>query len=81
MFSKSYCPFCLDAKDLLKEKDVNFKSIELDEIPTGHLIQKELETLTGHWTVPNIFIKGQHIGGCDDLYALEASGQLDSKLK
>jgi glutaredoxin len=76
VFSRSHCPYCLDAKELLKKKNIVFSSIELDEVPMGRLIQEELFSLTGHWTVPNIFLKGKHIGGCNDLHALNDSGGL-----
>ncbi|KAL9542234.1 hypothetical protein PS6_009895, partial [Mucor atramentarius] len=77
VFSKSYCPYCLDAKDLLSELNIPYKALELDQDPLGHLIQETLLELTGQWTVPNIFIHAKSIGGCDDLNALHIKGELE----
>ena len=60
IFSKSYCPFCNEAKSVFKELNAEYKSIELDNIEDGDKIQKELFELTGQRTVPNIFINGTH---------------------
>ena len=78
VFSKSYCPYCTKAKNVLAKLDVNVFIIELDNEETGAAIQAYLETLTGQRTVPNIFISQKHIGGCDDLLKLEKSGQLST---
>ncbi|EJU02839.1 glutaredoxin [Dacryopinax primogenitus] len=74
IFSKSYCPYCQRAKGVLaKHPSLIY---ELDERDDGSDIQNYLAQKTGQRTVPNIFIKQQHIGGSDDLAALERSGQL-----
>ncbi len=80
VFSKYYCPFCVQAKDVLKGKGVPFKAIELDQIPQGHQMQDALKTLSGQRTVPNIYIGGTHVGGCDDLMAKISSGTVKSLL-
>lgn len=54
-----------------------YKVIELDQDPLGYVIQQTLSDMTGQWTVPNIFINGTSIGGCDDLNALHIKGKLE----
>ncbi|GJJ78961.1 glutaredoxin 3 [Entomortierella parvispora] len=76
VFSKSYCPYCTKAKNLLAQLGVKAYIIELDNEETGAAIQAYLLELTGQRTVPNIFISQKHIGGCDDLFKLEKSGEL-----
>ncbi|KDQ12236.1 hypothetical protein BOTBODRAFT_34516 [Botryobasidium botryosum FD-172 SS1] len=77
VFSKSYCPFCKSAKALLKERNAeDVKVFELDEIDNGSAIQDFLATKTKQRTVPNIFIKEEHIGGSDDLKDLDRQGKL-----
>jgi glutaredoxin 3 len=76
MFAKSYCPYCNKAKDLLKSLKVPFENVDLDLVDNGAEIQNDLAQLSGQRTVPNIFIKGKHIGGCDKLHALHADGKL-----
>lgn len=79
--SKSYCPYCKRAKQILKDAGVtDAKIIELDEMDEGPSIQEYLQSITGQRTVPNIFINGKHIGGCDDLTSLQQSGKLKSLL-
>ncbi|KAI8143563.1 thioredoxin-like protein [Fennellomyces sp. T-0311] len=80
VFSKSYCPYCARAKKLLQDLGVEFFVIELDKDANGAAIQDYLHKKTGQRTVPNIFIKEQHIGGCDDLFAAKSSGKLDQLL-
>lgn len=78
MYTKMFCPFCSRAKKLLGEKGVDFEEID---ITMGGPKRKEmLERAPGHTTVPSIFIDGKHVGGSDDLAALNASGQLDTLL-
>lgn len=67
MFSKSYCPFCGEAKNLFRKMSINYSVYELDLIKDGQQYQDALAELTGQTTVPNIFIGGQHIGGYSDL--------------
>ena len=68
VFSKSYCPYCTRAKQLLADLNVaDVRVVELDTSTRGTEVQKVLETLTGRRTVPNIFIRGNNIGGSDEL--------------
>ncbi|KAF8890102.1 thioredoxin-like protein [Infundibulicybe gibba] len=69
VFSKSWCPYCKKAKKLLSDEysDVTLTVYELDELTDGDAIQQYLQKKSGQRTVPNIFIKGKHVGGSDDL--------------
>lgn len=79
VYSKAFCPFCDRAKALLAQKAVTYKEIKIDENPE---LRPEMITRSrGSSTVPQIFINNEHIGGCDDLFALQASDQLDTLLK
>ena len=75
IYTTSICPFCHAAKKLLNEKGVDFSEISLSKEP--HLRDRMIERADGARTVPQIFIDNAHIGGCDDLYALDAKGNLD----
>lgn len=77
MYSTGYCPYCVRAKMLLKQKNVEFTDIRVD-IEINH--RDEMEQRSGRTSVPQIFIGDFHVGGCDDLFALEQQGQLDNKL-
>ncbi|KMS95882.1 hypothetical protein BVRB_004200 [Beta vulgaris subsp. vulgaris] len=76
VFSKSYCPFCVDVKKLFSGLGVSFNAIELDTESDGNDIQAALAEWTGQRTVPNVFIGGQHIGGCDATMAMHNGGKL-----
>ncbi|VAH34091.1 unnamed protein product [Triticum turgidum subsp. durum] len=65
VFSKSYCPFCVQVKKLLTQLGASFKAVEMDTESDGTEIQSALAEWTGQRTVPNVFINGKHIGGCD----------------
>ncbi|CAO1625377.1 unnamed protein product [Parajaminaea phylloscopi] len=83
VFSKSYCPYCKQAKEILQAQELSADKVgilELDQIEDGADIQAYLGDKTSQRTVPNIFIKGQHIGGCSDLVAAEKSGELKKLL-
>ena len=77
MYSSMFCPFCHRAARLLaaKEADVELRSV--DGNPDAHA---EMMRLSGRHTVPQIFIGDTHVGGCDDLYALEQRNELDPLL-
>lgn len=77
VFSKSWCPFCVRAKYLLANKEASVKEIDVEREPAQ---LAEMIKLSGRRTVPQIWIGETHVGGCDDLFALEASGKLDSLL-
>ena len=68
IYSTEYCPYCIKAKELLNRKNIPFTEIRVDLQPE---LREEMITKSGRKTVPQIFINGQPIGGCDDLYALE----------
>jgi glutaredoxin 3 len=78
IYTTMLCPFCHMAKNLLRQKDVTFDEIDVTGRPD---LRAEMRERAGRNTVPQIFIDGDHIGGCDDLYALERSGGLDAKLR
>ena len=75
IYTTSICPFCHAAKKLLTDKGADFSEISLTQEP--HLRDRMIERAKGGRTVPQIFINDAHIGGCDDLYALDAKGELD----
>ena len=77
VYSTEYCPYCIRAKNLLKSKNIPFQEIDLTNDQTK---RDEIQAKTGWMTVPMIFIGDEFIGGCDDLYALENSGNLSQKL-
>ncbi len=77
MYTKAMCPFCVRAKALLKGKDVKFIDIPA---AMDRNKRKEMNERSGRNTFPQIFIDGKHVGGCDDLFALENSGKLDALL-
>ncbi|MQM20399.1 hypothetical protein Taro_053419 [Colocasia esculenta] len=74
--SKTFCPFCTRAKQLLTQLGAQYKVIELDEESDGSEIQSALAQWTGQRTVPNVFIGGNHIGGCDTITELHREGKL-----
>ena len=75
IFSKSSCTYCAQLKELLQQRKIHFKAIELDQLAGGRKIQQLLEDLTKQSTVPNVFVDGQHIGGYSDVVALENTPQ------
>lgn len=77
IYTKATCPFCHRAKALLNSKGAAFNELPIDG--DAEKRQQMIER-SGRTTVPQIFIDGQHIGGCDDLYALDADGGLDPLL-
>jgi glutaredoxin 3 len=78
VYSTSYCPYCMRAKALLRSKGVAFEEIDVTNDPA--LRAKMVERAGGRRTVPEIFINGEIIGGCDELYMLELNGELDTLL-
>lgn len=78
VYSKGYCPYCTAAKALLAKKSAVFTEIDVTSDPA---LQAQMVTRAGgRRTVPQIFINGAHIGGSDDLHALDAAGKLDPLL-
>lgn len=78
IYTKTTCPYCFRAKALLTQKGVEFNEIKIDF--DAALRDQMIERAQGGFTVPQIFINDQHVGGCDDLYALEAQGKLNTLL-
>ena len=78
IYTKQYCPYCHRALALLNDKGVEFTEFKVDEQPA--LRDVMIERANGGYTVPQIFINQQHIGGCDDMMALESRGQLNALL-
>jgi glutaredoxin 3 len=78
MYSTTWCPYCERARALLQRKSVAYREIKLDEDPAER--DTMLALSGGRRTVPQIFIGDRHVGGFDDLYALDRSGELDQLL-
>ena len=78
VYTKDYCPYCHAAKDLLRKKGAAFTEVDIQKHPErrAEMIQKA----GGRSTVPQIFIGGRHVGGCDDIHALDSAGKLDPML-
>ena len=79
IYTTATCPYCLAAKRLLTQKGVAFREIAVDGDPAARATMTR--RAGGSRTVPQIFIDGRHIGGCDDLLALEREGGLDPLLQ
>ena len=77
IYTTQFCPFCVRAKMLLDSKSVVYEEVKVDAAPD---LRREMMQLSGRNTVPQIWIGEQHIGGCDELYALESAKQLDNLL-
>ena len=78
IYTTQVCPYCVRAKDLLKRKGVTPVEIRVDTDDAARDVM--LQRAHGRRTVPQIFIDDVHVGGCDDLYALESAGKLDGML-
>jgi len=78
MYTTATCSYCIRAKQLLDKKGVEYTETRVD---LDSDLRVEMERLSGRRTVPQIFINDQHIGGFDDLYALDVSGKLDELLQ
>lgn len=78
IYTSPLCGFCHAAKRLLTQKGVNF--CEIDVLANPNRKPEMIERANGGYTVPQIFIGSTHVGGCDDLYALERAGKLDPLL-
>ena len=78
MYAKSWCPYCDRARELLKHKGVAFQEIDIETQPGQ---RADMIRRSGQYTVPQIFIGDRHVGGSDDLYALDAAGGLDPLLQ
>jgi glutaredoxin 3 len=79
IYTKGWCPYCSAAKDLLRRKGAAFEEIDIERVAgaRAEMIQKA----GGRSTVPQIFVGPRHVGGCDDLYALDGRGELEALLQ
>ncbi|HWL32392.1 MAG TPA: glutaredoxin domain-containing protein [Gaiellaceae bacterium] len=77
IYTTRWCGYCVRAKTLLDGKGIVYEEISLDDEPT---FRRNLQELTGGWTVPQILIDGTPIGGYTELWRLDKSGQLDARL-
>ncbi|MFJ7438174.1 glutaredoxin 3 [Methylorubrum thiocyanatum] len=78
IYTTAWCPYCSAAKSLLREKGVSFNEIDVEK--TAGARATMVQRAGGRTSVPQIFVGDQHVGGCDDLYALERAGDLDPLL-
>ena len=78
IYTTPTCPYCIAAKQLLRKKGVQYSEIDVSRDPDLRMAMTK--RAMGSRTVPQIFIGGQHIGGCDDLHALDLEGGLDPML-
>jgi glutaredoxin 3 len=77
MYTQSYCPFCERARSLLQSKGIDWDEVDLADEPAR---RAEMIERSGRETVPQIWIDDAHVGGCEELVALEARGELDTML-
>lgn len=77
MYTTGWCPYCDRAKRLLAAKGQAVREVNVEEVEGA---RDEMVERSGRMTVPQIFIDGKHVGGCDELYALDARGGLDPLL-
>jgi glutaredoxin 3 len=77
MYATAWCPYCVRARELLESKKVDYEVIDVDRDPA---LRQEMMARSNRHTVPQIFIGDVHVGGCDDLHALNAKGGLDPLL-
>ena len=79
IYTTPSCPYCVAAKRLLRSKGVTFQEIDVSRDPSFRVAMRD--RAKGGWTVPQIFIGGRHVGGCDDLHLLDHQGRLDPLLE
>lgn len=77
IYTTSWCPYCSAAKALLKRKGVDFREIDIERVEGA---RREMVERAGRTSVPQIFVGDEHVGGCDDLHALDRAGRLDPLL-
>ncbi|KAA2233425.1 glutaredoxin 3 [Salinarimonas soli] len=78
IYTKGWCPYCSAAKDLLDRKGVAYREIDIEA--TAGARTEMIQRANGRSTVPQIFVGERHVGGCDDIHALDARGELDRLL-
>lgn len=77
IYTTRFCPFCIRAKHLLKNKGLEFKEVPVDN---NNQLRREMAKKAGRTSVPQIWIGDRHVGGCDDLYHADSTGELDTLL-
>jgi glutaredoxin 3 len=77
MYTTRFCPYCIRARQLFESKGINFRDIAIDRDPA---LRTEMVEKSRRHTVPQIWVGNEHIGGCDELYALEREQKLDPLL-
>ncbi|WP_217475905.1 glutaredoxin 3 [Stutzerimonas stutzeri] len=78
IYTTAWCPYCIRAKNLLDHKGVSYEEIPVDGKPA---LRSEMAAKAGRTSVPQIWIGDAHVGGCDELHALERAGRLDALLQ
>jgi len=78
IYTTAWCPYCSAAKGLLKQKGVAFTEIDVERVKDSR--EAMVQRAGGRTSVPQIFVGSTHVGGCDDLYALDRAGKLDPLL-
>jgi glutaredoxin 3 len=78
VYSGDYCPYCMRAKALLKQRELEFVEYNVQSEPEKRV--EMVERAPGARSIPQIFINDRHVGGCDELYALDKKGELNSWL-
>lgn len=78
VYSGDYCPYCVRAKSLLKQRGLDFVEYNVQQDPDKKT--EMMKRSNGSRSIPQIFINDQHVGGCDELYTLDKKGQLDAWL-
>mgnify|MGYP002783662080 CR=1 FL=1 len=80
IFSKSYCPYCRNTKDLMKRNNWDAQVYELDQMTNGAMIQQQLLAMTGQATVPSVWINGEFLGGNSDTQMAFQRGELAKRV-
>ena len=78
MYTTGWCPYCQRARGLMTKKGLTFEEINVDD---DAKLREEMVARSGRRTVPQIFIGDRHVGGCDELFALDGSGELDRLIR
>jgi glutaredoxin 3 len=78
MYAAGWCPYCMRARSLLESKGIDIEEIDVEAVPGG---RTQMRARSGRGTVPQIFIGDHHVGGYEELEALDAEGRLDALLK
>ncbi len=78
IYTKPFCPYCAAALELLAKKGANYREVDISGKPD--LRAEMIQRSGGRMTVPQVFAGDRHLGGCDDIYALDARGELDRVL-